>query len=316
MDKIFLMKGPHLEEISSVVTSGLVVALKDKYHYNYISIRDALLGYINRMCPGPIDLEDKTIIKESEREEYVLKHKTINMETINRIIEDNKEILPQQLNPDYIETQVALDYIEPAGRDPTNDETDEIHELLIEYINLSKNDDMKLTYLHKFNEFSKKINMYKNNEFVSFLGNQLRKAKNEHIILECFFILHILILNAKKEHSQSFLERVKKEFLPLIIHHLKVGDDPFEYSYFKTVQIIDELDIHREERCEIFWNRMINIIQKVSETGITDNKLWLCINQLNRCKVRREWRKWLIRKDEYYAIKIAVMKELSPNSLL
>jgi hypothetical protein len=67
LEKIFLMKGPHLEEISCIVTSMLVAALKDKYHYyNYISIREALLDYINRMCPGPIDLEDKTIIKESE----------------------------------------------------------------------------------------------------------------------------------------------------------------------------------------------------------------------------------------------------------
>jgi hypothetical protein len=38
LDKIFLMKGPHLEEISDIVSSRLVVALKDKYHYNYISL--------------------------------------------------------------------------------------------------------------------------------------------------------------------------------------------------------------------------------------------------------------------------------------
>ena len=55
---------------------------------------------------------------------------------------------------------------------------------------------------------------------------------------------------------------------------------------------------------------MVGIIHSVKRTGITDNKLWNCIRELNKCKIKREWRKWLIVKDEYSDIKTAVIKEL------
>ena len=90
LERIYLMKGPVLEEISSIITSNLFRALKDKNNqYDYTSIKDDLLHYVNRICPGPIDLEDKRIIYEEQKEDYYLNYKTITIETINKIIENN-----------------------------------------------------------------------------------------------------------------------------------------------------------------------------------------------------------------------------------
>ena len=55
---------------------------------------------------------------------------------------------------------------------------------------------------------------------------------------------------------------------------------------------------------------MVNVIHRVVKTGITDNTLWNCISNLNKCKIKKEWRKWLIAKDGYSDIKNAVIKEL------
>jgi hypothetical protein len=69
LKKIFFMKGPPLEEIDSIITAGLVDALKDKNHnYDFVSIKDDLLNRINRMCPAPVDLQDLYMIHEAERD--------------------------------------------------------------------------------------------------------------------------------------------------------------------------------------------------------------------------------------------------------
>lgn len=309
------MRGPQLEEMSSIITSDLVNALSNKsQNYNYVSIRRTLLDYINHMCPGPIDLEDRPIITENEKEQHILKHKTINLEIINRMIEENMKSQPEQSFP--VDVQAPSVHYESTTRELTEEQTDKILQLVHEYNSFDEGDQNKITYLLKFNDFSKDFKMYKHKKFVSFLSKEIRRANNKHIILECLFILHRLILTGKEDHSQSFLEFVKKESLPLLLRHLERGDERFEYSYFKADQIVSEFDIPKEEVCKTYWNRMVNIIRRVSKTGITDNKLWLCINRLNRCKIRREWRTWLIKRDKYYDIKSAVMKELSPASLL
>jgi hypothetical protein len=51
-------------------------------------------------------------------------------------------------------------------------------------------------------------------------------------------------------------------------------------------------------------------------TGITDNSLWNCILQLKtKCQMKREWRRWLIVKDELSSIKNAVLKEQLPSTI-
>ena len=73
--------------------------------------------------------------------------------------------------------------------------------------------------------------------------------------------------------------------------------------------------ISNEQLCELYWSRLVMIINKVYRTEITDNSLWKCVDQLNKskCKIKRDWRKWLIDKDEFSGIKNAVLKELSPS---
>jgi hypothetical protein len=34
-----------------------------------------------------------------------------------------------------------------------------------------------------------------------------------------------------------------------------------------------------------------SIIHSIKKTGITDNKLWICVNELNKCRLKREWRR-------------------------
>ena len=43
---------------------------------------------------------------------------------------------------------------------------------------------------------------------------------------------------------------------------------------------------------------MVSIINSVKKIGITDNKLWTCINELNKFKLKGEWRIWYIASDE------------------
>jgi hypothetical protein len=98
------------------------------------------------------------------------------------------------------------------------------------------------------------------------------------------------------------------------------GNERYEYSFSKIEQIIEEIRnvLSDEEICEIYWNRMVNMIQNIRGTDVTTNRLWNCINALNnyKCKIKTEWRKWLVTKDEHSDIKNAVLKELSHLAFL
>lgn len=111
---------------------------------------------------------------------------------------------------------------------------------------------------------------------------------------------------------------MNKVYFPLFKENLESRNEIYEYSFFKIEQIIGELKdlISIDEICEMYWKRMVNIIHNMKESGITDNTLWNCINKLNQCKIRTEWRKWLIKKDDFSDIKNAVFKELSSSKLI
>jgi hypothetical protein len=116
------------------------------------------------------------------------------------------------------------------------------------------------------------------------------------------------------ENESSFIEYVNQEYFPLLKEILESVDERYEYSFLRIEEIIDELkdSISTEQLCEIYWKRTVNIIRKIKETGKTDNRLWNCISKLNtnKCKIKTEWRRWFIKKDEYSDIKNAVLKEL------
>ena len=318
LERIYLMKGPVLEEISSIITSNLFRALKDKNNqYDYTSIKDDLLHYVNRICPGPIDLEDKRIIYEEQKEDYYLNYKTITIETINKIIENNPKKI---LTPVLYSELTSIYNIMPSHAD--NKTIEKIHQLIDEYNNFAPEEgELRFTYMCKFNEFTRRFSLYKYTRFLDFLKQQFNKtSNNKHIISECLFILHNLILTSKVENESSFIEYVNQEYFPLLKENLESVDERYEYSFLRIEEIIDELkdSISTEQLCEIYWKRTVNIIRKIKETGKTDNRLWNCISKLdtNKCKIKIEWRRWLIKKDEYSDIKNAVLKELQVSAFL
>jgi hypothetical protein len=82
------------------------------------------------------------------------------------------------------------------------------------------------------------------------------------------------------------------------------------YKYLSGFKVLELRRINSagyqdpEQLCEMYWKRMKKIIQEMNRSGITDNALWNCILHLKNCKIKREWRKWLIQKDEYSNIKM------------
>lgn len=310
LQNTYLLRGPSLQDISSTIVASLFRALKDG-RYDLYKIKDDLLSYINSMCPGPTDLEDMKIIKDEEKENYNLKHKTITMQITHEIIEKYR-IPSTGQEPQRVSSSRTIRYNLHATH-PDNEQLDEIHEAIEEYNSFPEGHELKYTYLQKLNEKSKRFNLYNDKEFLEFLKQILHNTMDKHIILESLFILHNLIITSKIESEKSFIEYVNKEYIPMLIQHLETREERFEYSLFKIEQIIDEIKelISPEQICEMYWKRMVNVIHSVMKTGITDNTLWNCISNLNKCKIKKEWRKWLIAKDEYSDIKNAVIKELT-----
>lgn len=96
-------------------------------------------------------------------------------------------------------------------------------------------------------------------------------------------------------------------------------EEKYEYSAFKLEQIINEFEdtIPKDQKCELYWNRLVAIIVKIHKTGITDNTLWNCIKFINtnKCEIKEEWRKWLITKNEFSDIKRTIFNELTPSMI-
>ena len=310
-----MLKGPGLEDLSNTLTAMIFKALKDRnFTYDAVEgIKRDLLYHISTMCPGPIDLEDKKIVHVEEKKQRSLEHKTLNVEIINRIIESNQPNSVVQ-NRRRVSSQVSLIYnIMPSQLDSYK--IRKIHELIQEYDSFSEDDELRFTYLQKFNDYSNRFDLYKDNVFLEFLKGQIKNSNNKHIIFESLFILHKLILTSKLEHEDYFIEYINKEYFPFLKGNLISGAEMYEYSFSKIEQIIEEIRnvLSDEEICEIYWNRMKNMIPSIRGADVTTNRLWNCINAVNnyKCKIKTEWRKWLITKDEHADIKNAVLKELS-----
>lgn len=137
LKRVNFMKGPPLEEISSLIVTSLVHTFKDdeNYNYDYIKIQKDLLSHINKMCPGPIDLEDKKIIYESEKEQCHLKRKTITPEIINGIIERNRKSSTKPTR--RVSQSLTIRYnIMPSHL--SGEEAKTIHDLINEYNSFSE----------------------------------------------------------------------------------------------------------------------------------------------------------------------------------
>ena len=316
LERVYVLKGPALEEMEDIIFAHLYKALQNpNQEYRYESVKDELLHYINDMCPGPTNLEDITIIRESEKEQYDLNHKTITLDILNKIIAKHQVSSTNQRLIHFEKSfTFKYDILPPHANE---EHIKKIHNFINEYNIFSQDNDLKFAYLKIFNEISGKFDIYKDKVFLDFLKSELENSNNKHIILECSFILHKLIRYSQSDEEASFIEYINKEYFPLFKKWLESIEEKYEYSAFKLEQIIEELKdiISNEQLCELYWNRLVAIIVKIHNTGITDNTLWNCIRHLNKCKIKDEWRKWLIDKNELSDIKNIVFSELSSSMI-
>jgi hypothetical protein len=313
LQKTFLMIGPVPEDIKNLVVGALVRILKDEnYDYKFEEIAESILSEIDRMCSGPTDLFDQRMLKIDEEEEYILEHKSMTLEKLNQIINNHserKQTEPPKLN--RVSKTITFKY-NIRGRSPSPEELDKIHQMIREYKTFDEGDKKQYTYLKKFEEKSGSLLLYEDPRFLSFLKNLIRSSQDKHIILGCLYVLHRLIIISKIEESKKFLKYVYDNYFRIFKKALEIRESRFEYSLFKIQHILEELSgfISSQDLCELYWRRMVETIKVMKVTGLTDNSLWNCIVNLNKCELRQKWRKWLIRKDDYSSIKDAVIEEL------
>jgi hypothetical protein len=205
LDRVYFFKGPVLQEMSAVLTDHIFAVLKNYGYDNIEGIKNDLLRRISDMCPGRVDLKDNPMVDSDMAERLDMEHKSINPNFIKKIVEDNK--------PDTIKKIVEDDrpISTPQGRIlvsneliskykimPTHldkEKLKKVHQFLEEYDSLH-NDDLRITYLQKFNDFSKRFNLYSDTKFLDFLEKQIKNGTNQHVVLECRFKLHSLILSS------------------------------------------------------------------------------------------------------------------------
>jgi hypothetical protein len=168
LERTYLLKGPSLGEISSVLIEMILKALKDKYYtYDAISgIKNDLLYRIDMMCTGPVDLGDKKIMHEREIQQRSTEYKSIDVKDINKIIVSNgPNSTIQNLRRDFEKVSAGYNAM-PVHLD--DEKRHKIHELIDEY-NSFTDDELRLTYMQKFNEVSKSFDLYNDNLFLEFL---------------------------------------------------------------------------------------------------------------------------------------------------
>jgi hypothetical protein len=303
-ERLYVEKFPPLQETSHVIKSMISEVLKNEnLPFDVLEgIKNDLLSHINLMCTGPVSLEDRDTVDSHEIEKVNIKFKSIDKEIIRKIVESN---LPQSTGQDR-RTIVSEILTSSYKKMPLNlnDETSrEIYDLLDEYISLA-DQDLMITYLQKFNEYASRYNLYKDSKFLSFLEDQIKNGFNKHIILECLFILHRLIITSKVADEKVFLEYVRDHYFSFFEDNLKEGTERYEYSLFKIEQIMDEIKdlISVQQICEMYWQR---IVRTIKGGDIRNNRLANSIDAFNnnKCHLKPEWRKWLITKDEYSDLK-------------
>lgn len=209
LDRVYVLKGPPLEEIEHIVFALLHKAIHNpNFEHNIEGVKDDLLRYNNNICPGPTNLEDIKIIKESEKEQYDLNFKTITLDILNKIIEKHKLFSPKQ-SLRSVEKSLILksDILPPHANE---EQINKIHKFINEYKMFSTDDEYKFGYLKIFNEISDKFDIYNDRVFLDFLKSELENSNNKHIILECLFILSKLIIYGKKDEV-LFMEYINKD---------------------------------------------------------------------------------------------------------
>src|SRR5919106_1398554 len=158
---------------------------------------------------------------------------------LKEIIENNRPDSPGQNRRQTVSATMIFKYhILPTYLNDARIEG--IHGLLREYDSL-QNDDLKITYLQKFNDFSKRFDLYTDKTFLDFLERHIKNGTDKHIVLECLFILHSLILTSKVEHGDSFLAYVNKHYFLFLKAKSELGIPTYEYSLFKIEQIFGEI---------------------------------------------------------------------------
>lgn len=327
LDRVYFLRGPVLREISHVITSMIFEVLRNYGYDNIQGIKNDLLRRIGEMCPGRIDLEDMPIVDGKTAKQLELEHNSIDPDFIKKIVDDNRPESAKKIMDDNrpVSTApgrrilVSSKLISKYKIMPThlNAETrQKIHEILNEFDDL-QNDDLKITYMQKLNDFSKRFDLYKDSEFLDFLERQIKHGIDKHIVLECLYTLHSLILTSKVENGDSFLAYVNEHYFTFLKEKSQSGNETYEYSLFKIEQIFKEIEklISIEEMCEMYWKRMVRIIE---ENDLSGNRLGNCIDAFNenKCHLKPEWRKWLTEKDGYSDIKNQVLKEIHHLSLL
>ena len=162
-------------------------------------------------------------MNEYEESDYSLKHKSIDLKMIHDIIEKNKK---PSTKPTIRRVSQSLTLKYNITSRLSKEKVKTIHDLIKEYYSFSEGDELRHTYMLKFNELSGKLSLYKDKIFLDFLREQFENSNNKyiilecsfilkHIILECSFILHKLIIAAKKEREGSFLQYINKTYFPL-----------------------------------------------------------------------------------------------------
>jgi hypothetical protein len=132
LQNIYFLRCPPLLEISSIIVSELVYALKQRQH-NFRRIKDDLLSYIDNMCPGATDIEDMKIINDNETYDYNLKHKTITKEQIQQIIENNQVHDAECQEVISVGSSITMGYDIINASHPNEEQLVEIHEFIDEY---------------------------------------------------------------------------------------------------------------------------------------------------------------------------------------
>jgi Cap4, dsDNA endonuclease domain len=327
LDRVYFFRGPELREISYVMTGKILEVLKNYGYDNIEGIKNDLLRRIGEMCPGRIDLRDMPIVDSITAMRLEQKHKSIDSDFVHKIVQDNRPDATKNMDEDdwpitttqghriLVPNKVKLDFkIMPTHLGTKT--IKRIHEILNEYDGLH-DDDLKITYLQKLNDFSKRFDLFKDREFLDFLERQIKNGTNKHIALECLYTLHSLILTSKVENDDSFLTYVSKHYFSFLKDKSESRTEVYEYSQFKIEQIFKEIEkfISIEDLCDMYWRRIVAIVEGKEYSG---NKLGICIESFNKnkCQLKSEWRRWLNTKDENSDIKNEILKELADMSIL
>lgn len=303
LNKIFFVKGPVLEEIMAIVSHEILIALSNEVkNHDYLQITRQLLSHVAKMCEGPVDLSDKKYRDNNEQKNEFINYKTLPIEILDKIINNNFRYPSLSHDKIWIENK--------SKKYEINQEiNDEINTLLKEYSTL-RNNDLKQIYLSRFLTISREYQLIDNSIFLNFLKKEIEKISDKYLLYDCFIILHNIIIVGKKIKNDISIKKIYQDFFPIFKKYLLACDELYEYSLSKIEQMLEEFNFtNQDEKCEIYWKRLVKIVKKDGRKGFNDNKLYNCILRLKNCRMKPEWRKWLVKPGKYKDVKQDILKE-------